>query len=149
MSELAVLKKSLGEAGAFIDESNGRPSRLLEVLTALVNGLAESLSLSEVNPSTGVKEVLVVDQDTSYEATMRVKVGTTGSSSSTTVELQVNGSVLITLDIDNTDPDGTIKFDTALIDLKQDDVVELEVTSVAGAAMNLSVGARLRPVIVE
>ena len=145
----AVLKKSLGEAGAFIDESSGRPSRLLEVLTAMVEGLAERLTGAQSTPATAVLSSVLADKALDMDASIQLNMGTTGTSGAATAELKVAGAIVASATVDNTDADGTTNSGTGTVSVKAGDLVELEVTAIPGSGADLVATGRLRPVTVE
>jgi hypothetical protein len=87
--------------------------------------------------TTGVKMRFVVTEAAILRG-MYAKVGTTGSSGSTVLVVNKNGSAVtgLTLTIANTDADGTAKTDgpTAETTLAAGDVVDVEVTAAPGSS---------------
>lgn len=143
----ATLKRSLGEAGAFFDDSHGEDN-LLAVLTALANA-GESLSAKEASPSTGIKASMVMDRS-SRIASLYSNIGTTGTAGQTDVRVRVNGSLITgTLSTLNTEADGTYKGLAYDYDLEAGDLVEIDFTAVATGAANVAATLRMKPVTVE
>lgn len=143
----ATLKRSLGEAGAFIDDSHGE-NNLLAVLQALAASSGEALTYTQATPTTGVKAAILADSATTL-ANVYVKVGTTGTAGTTTVAVLVNGVSKATVDVANTEADGVSKGVAIDFPVEAGDLVELSVTAVATDAADLSATARLKPVTVE
>lgn len=143
----ATLKRSLGEAAAFIDDSHGE-DRLYEVLKALA-GQGETLSGRQDAVTADVLASIIVDEETTLKS-FRTVLGTTGSAGQTDVELKVNGSTVATLSTTNAEADGMSKAATGLpLDLEAGDLVEIEVTAAPTAGANLTATARLGAVTVE
>jgi len=144
-----TLKKSLGEAAAFIDDSHGEP-RLLKVLKSLAKA-GENLNAEQATIATAVIGRMVVAEPTSL-ANLWTHIGTTGTSGSTTVQARINGAgqgdgVTTT----NAESDGTAKgevFDPPL-ELEPGDLVEIEVTAAPGSGAQLTAALRLQPVTLE
>lgn len=143
----ATLKRSIGEAGAFFDDSHGEDN-LLAVLTALASSSGETIGYSQATPATGVKGALLADSKSKL-SNIYVKVGTTGDANSTDFDVNVNGVQVGQLTVDNTEADGTSKGLALNVDLEPGDLVELEVTAVATNAADASATVRLKPVTVE
>ena len=144
----ATLKKSLGEAGAFFDDSNGEDN-LLDVLTALCNtGEVITFKDSASPPTTGYKASLVCDV-ASRIGTLYINVGTTGTAGQTDVDVYVNGSSVAQATIDHTDADGTSTGVSVDEDVDAGDLVEINVTAVATGAANVTGTLRMKPVTVE
>lgn len=143
----AILKRSLGEAGAFIDDSNG-DTNLHAVLAALCASSGEALAYTQATPTTGVKETILADSPTTL-STLYVKAGTAGTAGASTVAVLVNGVSKGTLTIDNAEADGTAKGLSLNLPIEAGDEVSISVTAVATGAANLSATARLKPVTVE
>lgn len=143
----AILKRSLGEAGAFFDDSNGQDN-VLKVLQAIAASSGEAIGYSEATPSTGVKGALLCDTPTTL-ANVYVKAGTCGTSGQSDFDVNVNGVQVSQLSIDNAEADGTAKGLAISLELEAGDLVELEVTAVATGAADLAATVRLKPVTVE
>jgi hypothetical protein len=142
----ATLKRSLGEAGAFFDDSNGADN-LMKVLQALASS-GEALTYFQATPTTGVKASVLADSPT-YLSTLYIKAGTAGTASATTVAVLINGVSKATLTIDNAEADGTAKGVAVNLPLEAGDEVTLSVTAAATGVANLSATARLKPIAVE
>lgn len=143
----ATLKRSLGEAGAFFDESNGEDN-LLAVLQAMAASSGETIGYSQATPSTGIKGAILCDSPTKL-ANVYMKATVAGTSGSSTVAVLVNSVSKATLSVGNAEADGTAKGLAIGLDLEAGDLVELSVTAVATAATGLSATVRLKPVTVE
>ena len=143
----ATLKRSLGEGGAFIDDSHG-DSNLYAVLQALAASSGEVLSYFQASPTTGVKATILADSPTTL-ATVYAKAGTAGTAGTSTIDVLVNGVSQGTLSIDNAEADGTSKGLAYNVELEAGDEVRLSVTAVATGAADLSATVRLKPVTVE
>lgn len=148
-----TLKKSLGEAGAFIDESNGSPSHLREALAALAKAGMPLTALQGTIAAAVLKSWVATFDGVIGD--LSLVVGTTGSAGSTTVVVNKNGTALATAPaaVLNTDADGS----TRSVDLSGDaeagfvvgDVIDIEVTAAPTAGANLDVTVSLRPLVVE
>lgn len=143
----ATLNRSMGEAGAFFDDSNGRDN-LIKVLQAMAASSGETIGYSQATPSTGIKGALVCDSPTSL-ANVYMKADVAGTALDSTVAVLVNNVSVATLTIANTEADGTSKGLAIGLDLEPGDKVELSVTAVATGATGLSATVRLKPVTVE
>lgn len=143
----ATLKASLGEGGAFLDDSNG-DDNLHAVLAALAASSGETIGYSQASPTTGIKGSLLCDSPTKL-SNIYVKVGTTGSGLQTDFDVNVNGVQVAQLTVSNTEADGVSKGLSIDLDLEAGDLVELEVTAVATAVADASATVRLKPVTVE
>lgn len=142
----ATLKKSLGEAGAFFDDSHGE-NRLLDVLTAMAN-MGEPLSFKQAVATTGIKASLVADVK-SRIGTLFVNVGTTGDSGQTDVDVLVNGVSKGQIIVANTEADGFKEGLAVNVDVEAGDLIEIDFTAVAGNNANVAATVRLKPVTVE
>jgi hypothetical protein len=143
----ATLKRALGEAGAFFDDSNGADN-LLAVLQALAASSGETIGYSQATPTTGIKGALLCDSPTKL-SNVYMKAVTAGTSGTSTVAVLVNSVSRATLSIGNAEADGTAKGLAIDIDLEAGDLVELQVTAVATGAATLAATVRLKPVTVE
>lgn len=145
----ATLKRSLGEAAAFIDDSHG-DDRLYKVLKALAES-GNPLDAEQAVIATGVIGSKVVSQE-EWLTELLIRIGTTGTAGSTTVQANVNGvGQTPDVTIANTDPDGstaTAVFDPP-IQLVPGDLVEIEVTAAPTAGADLTAAAKLQSVLVE
>ncbi len=143
----ATLKRSLGEAGAFLDDSNGQDN-LIDVLQAMAASSGETIGYSQATPTTGIKGALLCDTPTQL-ANVYMKAGTCGTAGTNTVAVLVNTVSVATLSIGNAEADGTYKGLAIDLDLEAGDLVELQVTAVGTGVANLSATVRLKPVTVE
>jgi hypothetical protein len=143
----ASLNRSLGEAGAFFDDSNGRDN-LLRILQAMAASSGETIGYSQATPTTGIKGALLCDSPTTL-ANVYMKVDVAGTVGATTVAVLVNGVSKATLSVDNAETDGTAKGLAIGLNLEAGDKVELSVTAVGTGATGLSATVRLKPVTVE
>lgn len=143
----ATLKRSLGEAGAFFDESNGQDN-LLAVLQALAASSGETIGYSQATPTTGIKGALLCDSPTKL-SNVYMKAVVAGTAGTSTVAVLVNSVSVATLSVGNAEADGTYKGLAIELDLEAGDLVELEVTAVGTGATGLSATVRLKPVDVE
>jgi hypothetical protein len=141
------LKRTLGEAGAGLDDSNGA-DRLLDVLQALAASSGETIGYSQATPSTGIKGCVLCDSP-SLLANVYMKADVAGTAGTTTVAVLVNNVSKATLSIDNAEADGTAKGLAIGLKVEAGDKVELSVTAVGTAATGLSATVRLKPVTVE
>lgn len=143
----ATLKRSLGEGGAFIDDSNGQDN-LYAILAALASN-GPSLDVKEAAPTTGIKASKVVDVPTRI-GTLYTNIGTCGSALQTDVRVRVNGTLITgTLTTDNAEADGTSKGLAYDYELEAGDLVEIDFTAVATGAANVAASLKLQPVTVE
>ena len=144
----ATLKRSLGEANAYFDESSGGADNLHAILAAMAASSGESVSFSQASPTTGVKGAIVADTPTTL-ANVYARVGTTGSAGTTTIAVAINGEEVSTLDVANTEDDGTAKGVAINLPIEPGDLVELSIKAAATEAADVAATARLKPVSVE
>lgn len=143
----ATLKRSLGEGGAFIDDSHGEDN-LYAVLAALASN-GPSIDAKEATPTIGIKASKVVDAPTKI-GTLYTNIGTTGTALQTDVRVRVNGSLITgTLTTDNAEADGTSKGLAYDYELEAGDLVEIDFTAVATNAANVAASLKLQPVTVQ
>ncbi len=146
----ATLKKSLGDAGAAIDESHGAPSILREVMTSLAED-GSSLDAYQVTVATATLLSRIVEKATKLRS-FKAAMADTGSAGDTDVEVQINGVAVTAtqLTIDNTDTDGQVFSSGVLdVDVPADALVEIIVTAAPTAGVGLTATARLSGVTVE
>jgi hypothetical protein len=146
----ATLKKSLGEAGAFIDESNGSPSPLHAVLKALAES-TPGLDAHQPTVATGVIGATIIDKDTILTG-LRTALAVCGSVGDTTVIVRKNGVAVTgaTLTTNNAEADGTKKATAALsVECVAGDLIELVVTVAPTGGTGLTARASFSPVTVE
>ena len=143
----ATLKKLVGEAGAGHDKSHGSDT-IYDVFKALAEASGEVLPAYQVTVAAATIASLIADKATTLAA-FNVAVATTGTAGATTVQAQVNGSMVSELTVDNTDADGTKVSATPAQAIAAGDLVELVVTAAPTAGAGLTATARLKPVTVE
>lgn len=143
----ATLKRSLGEAGAFFDDSNGADN-LMAVLQALAASSGETIGYSQATPTTGIKGAVLADSPTML-ANVYMKADVAGTAGTNTVAVLVNSVSIATLSIGNAEADGTAKGLAIDLAIEAGDLVELQVTAVGTGASGLSATVRLKPVAVE
>jgi len=144
----ATLKRSLGEAGAFFDDSHGEDN-LYAVLAALASN-GPSLDVKEAVATTGIKASKVIDSPTKI-GTLYTNIGTTGTALQTDVRVLLNGTPITgsTLTTDNTEADGTAKGIALDQELEAGDLVEIEFFAVATNNANVAASLKFQPVTVE
>jgi hypothetical protein len=146
----AILKRSLGDAGAAIDESHGAPNILRQVLQALAeDGVQHSVYQATI--ATATLFSMIVDKATILR-NFRAAAATTGTANDTDVEVQVNGVAVAAtqLTIDNTEANGTKKNSGDLTTaLAAGDLVEIVVTAAPTGGAGLTASMRLGGVTVE
>lgn len=143
----ATLKKSTGEAGAFLDESNARDSRLYDVLKEMAYDGAP-LSAYQATIAVAVIAGMVIRHACKLRE-LKIAVGTTGTAGSTTVAVLVNGVSKGTLTVANTEADGTVTSTDLDVALAEDDVVTLSVTAAPTGGAALTATAHMGGVTVE
>jgi hypothetical protein len=144
-----VLKRSLGEAGAFFDDSHGE-DRLLAILTALANQ-GQVLSTRQAGlASTGIKAATVVPVD-SVLGLASLNMGTAGTGGQTDLTVNIDGVAQTPVTtVLNGDPDGETKTaDMAQIAVPAGSVVDLELTAVAAVNADMTASVAIKPVSVE
>lgn len=149
-----VLKKTLGEAGAFFADDHG-DSNLYDVLKAICKQ-GQTLTALQATIATGVLKSYVATQG-GVIGDISLQVGTTGTSGATSVVVNKNGTplTLAPASVDNTAADGT----AVSADLSSDpeaafvagDVIDIEVTAAPGTSSgaNLDVTLHLRPASIQ
>lgn len=144
----AILKKSLGEAAAFISDEHG-DDNLYKVLSSLASGSAR-LDHFEAALSAASKAQLLAIEATKLTG-FAMKLGTTGTAGQTDVDVEVDGAVVASLSVSNAEADGTYKaLDLSTpIDIPAGSTVELVVSAVPTAGANLEASAVLSPVALQ
>lgn len=147
-----VLKKSLGEGGAFIGDSHG-DDNLLAVLTNMVKA-GTPLAVRQATIATGILIRMVMQFD-GVIGDLGLTVGTTGTGGSTQVVINKGGTVLATTPaaVANTDADGIssstdLSTDPAAAFVKGD-IIDIEVTVAPTAGADLDVALHLRPASIQ
>jgi len=142
-----TLKQNLGETGAYTDRSSGHDN-LYDVAVALAAGELP-LSGRQDTVATGIIASILLDTDKIIKK-LRIKVGTTGSADSTTVQVLKNAVSQGELTIANTEADGTAKALTiADVACVAGDLIELSVSAAPTAGANLVASVQLASVLVE
>lgn len=140
---IATLKKTLGEGGAFFDDSSGEDN-LYDVLKALAEGHSD-LDAYQAAAATAVIASKIIDKPTRLHS-FRLNVAVAGTAGQTDVDLVVNGDVIATLTVDNADADGTsVESEAAALplDLAEGDLVQLEVSAAATDATGVTASCRI------
>lgn len=159
---LTILKKYLGEAGAGIDYSHDpgpgtKKSKLYDVLAALCTG-KPLINVTQATVATGVlARCPITGPDTLRELVLRLDV--CGSAGQTSVQVRVNTVVIATLTIDNAAADPTqVKLslpstaggtDTKGYDVKDGDIVDLNVSVAPTGGTGLTAVLRSSPIDIE
>jgi hypothetical protein len=153
-----TLKKLMGEAGAGLDQSHSPPApgRLYDVLLALINQSRAPL-LNVHFAGTVVTGVLarvpITAPDVLRELSARLDV--CGTAGNTVVQVRLNGVSVGSLTIDNAAADPTqakVQLGTvpgAGIDVKDGDIVDINVSAAPTAGSGLTVAVRSCPIDVE
>lgn len=146
------LKRSLGTDGqSLTDESHGADG-LKAVLQALARAIGIKLSAFTATPAVAVLDAFLVGAGEAgeYDLSLALKMGTTGTTTDTTLDLMVNGVSAGQVVVLNTDTDGTAnRSDGVAVTLAEDDYVTLEVTTIPTGGADLAASARLSPLDVE
>ncbi len=151
----AILKQLLGEAGAG-SASDHSPSALPTTLYGVLKQLCQPKPMASVvlpTIATGVLiRIPITGPDTLRELSARVDV--CGSAGSTVLEVRVNTVVQGSLTFANTDPDPTQKKVTLGtggngIDVKDGDIVDLNISAAPTGGTGLAATLRSGPVGIE
>lgn len=144
----AILKKALGDGGAFIGDSHGEDN-LYRVLSGLADG-SFILRGAQSTPSAAVLDSFVTDKAIKLLA-LSLKMGTTGTAGTATVAVKVDTVSVATASVANTETDGTVGGGTlaAPVSIAAGALVELEVTAIPTGGANLVTTARLGGVSTE
>lgn len=153
-----TLKRLMGDAGAGLDQSHSPPApgRLYDVLAALVNQSRPPLLQANVagTIATGVlNRITITAPDVLRELSARVDV--CGTAGQTVVQVRVNAVSVGSLTIDNAAADPTqvkVQLGTtpgAGIDVKDGDIVDINVSTAPTAGSGLTVAVRSCPIDVE
>ena len=146
----ATLYKSMAnDAQALLDNSNGR-NTLYDVLKALAECGTIGPNAFVASPSTGIIASEVMPR-ASRLTNIELVVGTTGTASTTTARVLVNGTAVPDSDVSiaNTEADGTSASTEVVVNLEQGDLVQIELTSVGASSANTTASTSLQCVIVE
>jgi hypothetical protein len=144
---LATLKRALGEADAFIDDSHGE-NHLYKVLKALAEE-GTHLSAYQGTIATAILTGMVIDKATKL-VSLRTAVAVCGTAGATSVRVRVNGTLVgATATTDNAAADGTKTQVDQDIDLVAGDLVQLEVTAAPTGGTGLTASLHFRSVTVE
>jgi len=140
------LRKSFSDGQAWQSEDHGGKSTLYELMKALLQ--AFTLTAYQATIATATLNAVIV-KNTGKLTGLRVAVGTTGDSSSTIVQVHLNGVSQGSLEVDNTDADGTALSLDLDVSLAANDLVAFVVSQAAGNAAALAVTADISPAEVE
>ena len=149
MTAPAQLKQYVGDAAAGLDNSHSprNGSRLYDVLKQLALG-KPLLSVMQATIATGVlARIPITAPDTLRELSVRVDV--CGSAGATTVQARVNTIVVGTLTVDNAATDPTQVKLALAVDLKDGDIVDINVSAAPTGGTGLAVALRSSPVDIE
>jgi len=127
---MSILNKAIGEANALFDDSNGTDN-LRTILTSLAYTSGLLLKATVASPTVATAATQVVLEDC-YIQKFRASLGTTGTVTSTTVQLKNGSTVIASLTFAPTDADGIIKEIT---------VAESYQAVSAGATITIAVSA--------
>lgn len=142
----ATLSKVLKEAQGLTDDSNGGVSSLYEVLAALAAGGGGDLSVPLIaSPSVAVVATKPVARATRLGA-LAVTLSTTGTANSTDVDVLVDGVVVASASVDNTDADGVVDLSVLDVEVPAGSLVTISVTAVATGAAGLAATLSFEPV---
>lgn len=148
-----VLVKRLGEAGAGMDESHGAPSRLYDLMLALVTAGVPLVARQAGAITTGVKASMLVQFD-GVVGDFGVSVGDCGSADATVVKVNKNGVALGTFHTiahDGDDPTvATVDLSSlAAAAFVKGDLITIEVTALGTDAADLDATLALRPATIQ
>ncbi len=144
----AVLKQSIGDAGASTDGSHqaaGGPSRLYDVLKQLARPRPFLNAIQATIATAVLARQPVSGPDTLRE--LAVRVDTCGTAGANTVQVRVNTAVVGAVTVDNAAADPTytkvaLGVGNAGVDVKEGDVVDINVSAAptggAGLAVNVT-----------
>jgi len=144
----ATLKKDLGKAGAFMDESGGYANqRLYDVLVELAH---DDIGLDAFQGTIAVASIggKIINRACKLVG-LRTSIDVCGTADSTTVQVHLNGSAVTGAEATTAhdDADGT-KQDVELssaVALAEGDYVELVVSAAPTAGSNLAATAVIKP----
>lgn len=142
-----TLKKDLGKAGAFLDES-GPYDNLHDVLVAMAQGPIGAANAFQATIATATLNAVIASGAGKITG-LKTSVGTTGTAGDTTVQVHLNGVSQGELTTSNTEADGTAKSLDLDVDLVEGDLVEIVVSAAPTAGADLAASVKLQPVIVE
>lgn len=145
----ATLKDSLGEGGAFIDDSHG-DDNLIDVLKALAEGGGD-LDAFQVTIAAATIASKVIDKPTTLHS-FWTHVAVCGTAGQTDVDLVVNGAVVAQLVTDNAEADGTSKASSDAdlpLELAAGDLVQLVVSAAPTAGTGLTASVRIGGVTLQ
>jgi hypothetical protein len=159
---LTILKKYTGEGGAGFDASHDpgpgtKKSKLLDVLTALCLG-KPLINAHLPTIATGIlARAVITGPDTLRELSARIDV--CGSAGNTVIQVRVNTVVITSLTIDNLAADPTqvkisipsvaLGTDTKGFDVKDGDIVDLNVSAAPTGGTGLTATLRSSPIDIE
>jgi len=141
------LEQNLGETGAFTDRSSGKDN-LYDVVKAMAQGPANDLDGRQDTVATGIVSSRIASGDAKITG-LKIRVGTTGTAGSTTVQVLKNGASQGSLTIANTEDDGTQKSLDLDVDCVEDDYVEINVSAAPTGGANLIASVKMAAVDVQ
>jgi hypothetical protein len=145
----AILKRGLGEGGAFSDTFGGYPgASLYEVLKAALR-TGQMLTVRQATIATGVITKMVATQPMVLRD-VGVHVEVAGSAGSTVVEIRKNGVAQNTITVANTASDPSTQLVNNLaLELAAGDVLDFNVATAPTGGTGLVVTANFAPVDIE
>lgn len=158
MTQLRVtLKRDLGDGGAWLDQSNGSPSHLHQVLKALVQDSNVDVTARQATIATGViGSYLVKAKDKTKNVPQLTQLDIhcegPGTATNTVVQVRVNGTVKGTATVVAAATGAGLTARAVIspaIDLFDQDLVDLNVSTAPTGGTGLTAVARIRSVIVE
>jgi hypothetical protein len=141
------LEQNLGETGAYTDRSSGKDN-LYDVIKAMAQGPANDLDARQDTVATGLIASRILTGDVKLTG-LKIRVGTTGTAGSTTVQVLKNGVSQGSLTIANTDADGTLSSLSLDVDCEADDYIEINVSAAPTAGANLIASVKMAAVDVQ
>jgi len=157
-----ILKKYLGEAGAGADGSHDpgpgtKKTKLYDVLAALCLG-KPLINAHLPTVATGIlARAVITGPDTLRELALRLDV--CGSAGNTIVQVRVNTTVIASITIDNAAadpsqvklslPSTALGTDTKGFDVKDGDIVDLNVSAAPTGGTGLTATLRSSPIDIE
>lgn len=138
------LVQELGETGANTDRSSGKDN-LYDVLKAFAQGPANDLDARQDTVATGLIASRILTSEAKITG-LKIRVGTTGTATTTTVQVLKNGVSQGALSIANTEADGTLKSLVLDVDCVADDYIEINVSAAPTGGANLIASVKMAAV---
>lgn len=142
----ATLKTSLGEAGAFVDDSHG-DDNLYDMMVALAEG-PNALTAHQATVAAAVLTGMVAYKAFKLKS-FSVALAVCGTAGSTIVEINHNGTAVGSVTIAHDDADGTVSHVDLDVDVAVGDTLEIEVDTAPTAGSGLNVTATLSPLVLQ